>query len=140
MTWPGGLLERISAETQTFVSTTTRSPRLPDLANRLHHVALDLCRLEFPLARDPTPAGQERVEAPLQLVGRERAYSLRLQPEVDGFADQLGYGLVAQSAKATERLELLVEEVDVRASHRGPSRYCRRVCHSQELTDHAPGP
>ena len=100
------------------MSTTTRSARLPDLANDLDHIALDRGRVKVTLAGCPAAAGDEGVEASLPLIGSHRPDSLRVQPGTDRFAYELGDRHPPCGTDSPQRVELLVGEVDVRASHR----------------------
>src|SRR6266511_3620422 len=98
MTRPGVPSGKASPETQTFVSTTTRSARLPHLADGRHHLALDGRLFEAALDGARAAPGQQCVEAPLPFALVDRAHAL------------LG--------ERPQARELPILEVDVRALHR----------------------
>jgi hypothetical protein len=94
----------MSPEIQTFVSTTTRSARSPDLPNGVHHVALDFRLVESVLLRDAIATLEQVGEAVLPLVLRQPPRSLGLEPCVYRLAYESGDGCAATLAKAAEEL------------------------------------
>lgn len=115
---PGLPAGKIRPETQTFVSTTTRSVRPSDLANGLHHVSLDLLGGPAALTRQLRTSLEELTEAATPLVFRDWPDVLRRQPGIDGLADQACDRLGPPLRHAAQRVYLLLREIDVRPLHR----------------------
>jgi hypothetical protein len=114
---PGTLRGRMSAETQTFVSTTTRRSDSPHFVDRGRHIALDLIHVPARLVRDPTTAIEQRIETANPLVPVEATDTLLAEPPVDRLPDELCDGTALSSAQHPQRIERRVIEVDVRPSH-----------------------
>jgi hypothetical protein len=108
----------MSPETQTFVSRTTRSARLPHFANCLVDLSLDFLFGSPELAPDPVTATKKYLEASLPLVWGDASCALRLEPGVHGLAHEDSDGFSPLLPETAEELELIVVEVDVRALHR----------------------
>jgi hypothetical protein len=117
-TSPGGLSGRISPETQTLVSTTTRRCGSPDGGDCGAHVAFDLISWRL-YASGGIPAALEQTrEAPLPLPLLNYSHTLGRQPCIDGLSDQFRYCHRALLSEVPENLQLAVIQIDVGASHR----------------------
>jgi hypothetical protein len=115
---PGRLAGMMSAEIQTFVSTTTRSARLSDRSDLGHDVSLDDVGIEaFGLCYLPS-AREERVEASGPLVIVHHADAIRVEPGINGLTHELGDRPAAPLADPTKGVSLFLAEVDVDAAHR----------------------
>jgi hypothetical protein len=108
----------MSPETQTFVSTATRSACLSHGAYCQGDVALDGLVRSPELCRYLCPVPKERVEAPLPLVLADDADALPIEPGIDGLADERGDGNAPPLAETPERFDLSLVEIDVCPSHR----------------------
>jgi hypothetical protein len=108
----------MSPETQTFVSRTTRSARLPHLADCLGDFSLDFLLGHAELAPDPVTATKKCLEASLPLVCGDASCALRREPGVHGLAHEDSDGFAPLLSETAKELELLVVEIDVRALHR----------------------
>ena len=106
----------MSPETQTFVSTTTRSAGPPHLHERAGDVGFDLVHLRFHRRRDPTASLEKRAEALSPLVLSDHPDMLGAEPRADGLPDELRHAGPTLRPKALERSELLVGKVDVRSA------------------------
>jgi len=115
---PGATSGEMSPETQTFVSTATRSACLSHGAYCPGDIALDGLVRSPELRRYLCPAPKESVEAPLPLVLADDADALPVEPGVDGLADERGNGNVPALAETPECFDLSLVEVDVRPAHR----------------------
>jgi hypothetical protein len=108
----------ISPETQTFVSTTTRSARLADLANSVHYVPFDLIRIEASLPCNLIAPAKEGIEPPAPLVFVHTADSLLIEPGVDGLAHELGYRGAPAGGKHSQQVELALVQINIGTAHR----------------------
>ena len=77
---PGALRGRMNAETQTFVSTTTRRSGSPHFVDRGRNSALDVVRVPARLVHDPTTANEQRIETANPLVPVETTDTLLAEP------------------------------------------------------------
>src|SRR6266511_605151 len=118
MTRPGAPSGKASPDTQTFVSTTTRSARLPHLADGRHHLALDGRLFEAALGGARAAPGQQCVEAPLPFALVDRAHALLGEPPIECVSHEGGDGLTTTLGKRPQARELPILEVDVGALHR----------------------
>ena len=99
---PGATSGEMSPQTQTFVSTATRSACLSYGAYCLGDIALDGLVRSPELGRYLCPAAKERVEAPLPLVLADDADALPVEPGIDGLADERGDGNAPALAETPE--------------------------------------
>ena len=107
----------MSPETQTLVSTTTRSGGPANLANGVHHVSFDLGWIELTVSSDLRAAIEEGIEALLPLLYGDLASPLGFEPGIDGRADEFGYRASALVGETAEKVELAFVQIDVRAAH-----------------------
>jgi hypothetical protein len=100
-----------------FVSRTTRSSRLPNLARGAGYFLVDASLVEIACRRDAAAAAEKRIEAALPLVRGDRSHALGVEPGVDRLADESGDRTALPVAEEAQQPELIVVEVDVRAAH-----------------------
>src|SRR6266540_7220606 len=117
-TSPGLLSGRMSPDTTTLLSTTTRSARPSHLADCRHHVSFNLLLGPVVLAGDLLSACEKLTEAVSPLLLGYRPNVLRAEPGVHRFAHQLRYRLAPALCDPSEAFQLLLGEVDVRPLHR----------------------